>query len=83
MDLFINENYIKTLNEFESFGELALLHGAFRSGSVKAKSDCYLWCLERSKFRDIIDYVNKKNYEENLKFLESIFILSKIFSYIK
>lgn len=76
VELYINEDMVKTFWAGDSFGELALLHGAVRSGSVKAKEDCQLWCLERTKFRTLIEFMNKQNYEENKKFLQSVSILS-------
>lgn len=77
-DLYINENYIKTLKSGESFGELALMHGAPRSGSVKTKGLTYVWCLERRNFRKIVDHINYLNYEENKKFISSIPMLANI-----
>lgn len=77
-ELFINENFIKTLKSGESFGELALMHGAPRSGSVKTKGITFLWCLERRNFRKIIDHINKMNYEENKKFISTIPIFTNI-----
>ena len=40
--LIINGEHKKTLQVGESFGELALLHGAPRSGTVIAETECYL-----------------------------------------
>jgi CRP-like cAMP-binding protein len=78
LDLFINDNYTKTLKKGESFGELALLHGAPRSGTVKTKTNCLLWCLERRNFRKVMDHINLINFEENMKFINSIPILTNI-----
>jgi len=74
--LFINDNYIKSFYPGESFGELALLHNAVRSGSVIAKDETYLYCLERRNFRKIVDHIKLLNYEENKKFINSTGILS-------
>jgi CRP-like cAMP-binding protein len=78
VDLYINDNYIKSLTAGESFGDLALLHDAKRSGTIISSEYTEMWCLERKKFRNIIEYINIKNYEENKNFLQSISILSKI-----
>jgi hypothetical protein len=78
MDLYLNEVYTKTIVSGESFGELALLHGAPRSGTVKTKSKTLLWCLERRNFRKVMDHINLINYEENIKFISSIAILANI-----
>jgi hypothetical protein len=78
VDLYLNDVYTKTIVAGESFGELALLHGAPRSGTVKTKSKVLLWCLERRNFRKIMDHINLINYEENIKFISSIGILANI-----
>jgi hypothetical protein len=78
LDLYLNDVYTKTIVTGESFGELALLHGAPRSGTVKTKSSALLWCLERRNFRKIMDHINLINYEENIKFISSIPILANI-----
>lgn len=77
-ELFINNNYIKNLRAGDSFGELALLHGAPRSGSVKTLGIMFVWCLERRNFRKIVDHINYMNFEENKKFISSIPILCNI-----
>lgn len=76
VDLYINENFIKSLGVGECFGDLALLHDAKRSGTVIASDYTEVWCLERKKFRNIIEFINKKNFEENKIFIQSISILS-------
>jgi CRP-like cAMP-binding protein len=81
VELSINNNIVKSMVSGDSFGELALLHGAVRSGTVKAKEDCKMWCLERTKFRTLIEFLNKQNFEENKKFIQSVPILSKISTY--
>jgi len=81
--LIINNKVVKELKIGESFGELALLHDAPRSGTIVAVTDCLLWTLERKNFRKIIEHITKLNYEENLRFIDSIPILSHIEQYQK
>jgi CRP-like cAMP-binding protein len=78
LDLYINDTLTKTIRKGESFGELALLHGAPRSGTVRTKMTSLLWCLERRNFRKVMDHINLINYEENIKFITSIPILTNI-----
>ena len=81
--LLVNNKKVRILRSGESFGELALLHDAPRSGSIKAITDCLLWTLERKNFRKIVEHITKINYEENLKFIESVSILSHMEQYQK
>jgi CRP-like cAMP-binding protein len=75
-EVTFNANKIIRLGE--SFGELALLHHAPRSGTCITNKDCIFWVLERKLFRKIIEHINKMNFEENKKFIQSIPILDLI-----
>jgi len=70
--LYIDDVEKKVLVPGDSFGDVALLHGAVRSGTIKANEDSFMWCLERKKFKQIIDYIANKNFEENKAFVKSI-----------
>ncbi len=72
VNLYIDNVLKKTLVGGDSFGDLALLHGAVRSGTIRAVDDTFMWCLERKKFKQIIDYMANKNFEENKSFIKSI-----------
>ncbi|MCQ2816280.1 MAG: cyclic nucleotide-binding serine/threonine-protein kinase [archaeon] len=77
INLIIDNVITKKINKGESFGELALLHGAPRTGTCKANTNCYLWVMKRKNFKKIIDHINKINFEENKTFIQSIPVLSK------
>ena len=78
VEVISNNNEKRLLNVGESFGELALLHGATRVTSTKAVTECLLWVMERKNFRKIVDHITKKNFEQNKNFIESIPILANI-----
>ena len=73
--LTIEDKFITKFSSGDSFGELALMHGDSRSGTVTSLEETYLWCLSSNNFRKIVDRVNKKNFEENRKIVEKIPIL--------
>ncbi len=77
--LYINDNFIKNINPGESFGELALLHCAPRSGTIKANQKSVLYCLERAKFKQIVDSLNEANFNESKQFIKSVPSLGKCF----
>lgn len=82
VNLLIDDVNKKTLRHGDSFGELALLHGALRSGTIKTCDDAYMWCLERKKFKQVVDYINNKHFEENRLFIQTIPIINNLESSI-
>jgi cAMP-dependent protein kinase regulator len=46
--------FLKIYEPGEAFGELALLYNAPRAASIKAKTDCLLWALDRNTFNHIV-----------------------------
>ena len=46
-----------------SFGELALMYGSPRAATIRANSDCVLWCLHSQQFKGIIRSHKQKREE--------------------
>jgi cAMP-dependent protein kinase regulator len=46
--------WLKLYKPGEAFGELALLYNAPRAATIKSKTDCILWALDRETFKDIV-----------------------------
>lgn len=78
-----NNTQQNIITKGESFGELALLHGAPRTVTCKALTECYLWVMKRRNFKKIIEHISKINFEENKTFIQSIPVLSKIDNYLQ
>ena len=77
VSLYIDDKFIKNINPGESFGELALLHCSPRSGTVKANTKSIFYCLERAKFKQIVDALNEANFNESKQFIKSVPSLGK------
>ena len=45
---------VKTISDGTGFGELALLYNAPRAATIKAKTNCLLWVLDRNTFNHIV-----------------------------
>lgn len=58
-----------------SFGELALMHDSKRTNSVWTLDKTKLWGIDRYDFRNAVESINSKRYEENKKFIESVPLL--------
>jgi cAMP-dependent protein kinase regulator len=46
--------WLKVYYPGEAFGELALLYNAPRAATIKSKTDCILWALDRATFKNIV-----------------------------
>ncbi|CAD8075753.1 unnamed protein product [Paramecium primaurelia] len=72
VQIIINENPIRVLQQGDQFGEIALLYNATRSASTKALTNCGFWSLERATFRKTIEEITLKEYDENRKFIDQV-----------
>ena len=75
------DKYLKTYVPGEAFGELALLYNAPRAATIKAKTDCVLWCLDRDTFNNIVKEGARLKSEKYENFLKSVDILSTMDKY--
>lgn len=78
VDIYVNNEFMITIGEAGSFGELALIYGTPRAATVKAKSDVKLWGIDRDSYRRILmgsTIRKRKMYEE---FLSKVPILESL-----
>ena len=72
VQVIVNGHCVKELRAGDSFGELALLHDAPRSASVKTTAKTTLWGLERKTFRTALERLNAQNYHDTRHVVESV-----------
>uniref|UniRef100_A0A8D3ATU0 cAMP-dependent protein kinase type I-alpha regulatory subunit n=1 Tax=Scophthalmus maximus TaxID=52904 RepID=A0A8D3ATU0_SCOMX len=77
MDVYVNSEWMTSISEGGSFGELALIYGTPRAATVRAKSNVKLWGIDRDSYRRILmgsTLRKRKMYEE---FLSKVSILAE------
>ncbi|KAJ6659806.1 hypothetical protein lerEdw1_018522 [Lerista edwardsae] len=78
VDVYVNGEWVTSIGEGGSFGELALIYGTPRAATVKAKTDLKLWGIDRDSYRRILmgsTLRKRKMYEE---FLSKVSILKSL-----
>jgi cGMP-dependent protein kinase len=69
IDITVNSNYIRTLNECEYFGDRALFFNEPRSATATANGNVEVYVLEKEDFKSILEN-NLKDYLLNRYFLQ-------------
>uniref|UniRef100_A0A671UCD8 cAMP-dependent protein kinase type I-alpha regulatory subunit n=2 Tax=Sparus aurata TaxID=8175 RepID=A0A671UCD8_SPAAU len=78
MDVYVNNQFVTSIGEGGSFGELALIYGTPRAATVRAKANVKLWGIDRESYRRILmgsTLRKRKMYEE---FLSKVSILESL-----
>jgi cAMP-dependent protein kinase regulator len=47
VEVYVNNKCVTAISDGGSFGELALIYGTPRAATIKAKTDCKLWAIDR------------------------------------
>ncbi len=66
-----------TLGPGSSFGELALMYNTPRAASIKSKSECVVWEIDRTSYRGILVYFKYLRNKQYMEFLRNVEIMDK------
>jgi len=69
------DKVVKVCGPGDAFGELALLYSCPRAASVRARSACFLWQLDRETFNHIVKDASQKKRDKYESFLKSVPLL--------
>ncbi|EFC48916.1 cAMP-dependent protein kinase regulatory subunit [Naegleria gruberi] len=75
------EKVVKEYQAGDAFGELALIYGTPRAATVRAKSDCKLYAINRITFRRIVMMNTKRKREMYEDFLKRVPLLETLTDY--
>lgn len=75
------EKIVKTCEEGDVFGELALLYNCPRAASVESKGECILWRLDRDTFNSIVKEAAQKKRTRYDAFLAKVPLLASMDAY--
>uniref|UniRef100_A0A672YMP8 cAMP-dependent protein kinase type I-alpha regulatory subunit n=2 Tax=Sphaeramia orbicularis TaxID=375764 RepID=A0A672YMP8_9TELE len=78
MDVYVNSEWVTSIGEGGSFGELALIYGTPRAATVRSRTNVKLWGIDRDSYRRILmgsTLRKRKMYEE---FLSKVSILESL-----
>ena len=78
VDVIIDGQTKKTLNQYDYFGELALMYNAPRSAAIYAKEKCSFWVINKRAFTKVYSEIVTKVSKENQKFLETVDLFSHL-----
>eukprot|EP00026_Physarum_polycephalum_P004835 Phypoly_transcript_04859.p1 GENE.Phypoly_transcript_04859~~Phypoly_transcript_04859.p1 ORF type:complete len:512 (+),score=120.41 Phypoly_transcript_04859:492-2027(+) len=71
---------VAVLRAGDTFGELALWYDTPRNATVRARTQCVLWVVERTKFVELLGY-KKHQFEPWIKVLERVDLLKSLMPY--
>ena len=54
VEVFVNNKCVTAISDGGSFGELALIYGTPRAATIKAKTECKLWAIDRKVDRRLL-----------------------------
>jgi cGMP-dependent protein kinase len=82
VDIHIDSNYIRTLNELEFFGERSLFFNEPRTATAQANGKVEIYVIEEKNFKAILED-NLSSYLKNRFFLQDNSLEIKDFDYIR
>lgn len=73
--VYVNNEWVTSIGEGGSFGELALIYGTPRAATVRAKSNVKLWGIDRESYRRILMVRYKNKTVGKIDFLSHSWLL--------
>ena len=65
-------NFEKNISRGDGVGEMALIYNSPRTITVKCKTTCEVWYIDRFDFLEVIENIAKKQASESMKFFSKL-----------
>jgi CRP-like cAMP-binding protein len=78
LELSIKGEKKKVFNDWDCFGELALLQKCKRTGTVKCLTDSKVYFIDGGIFRDLVQRLNNNRMKDRYSFIEMIPIIKNL-----
>jgi cGMP-dependent protein kinase len=78
LEMFSNAKIIKSIKPQDGFGELALLYRTERTSTVTAREACSMWAIDRQTFREAVEEVIIREYNENRRCIDKVKIFHNL-----
>ncbi|CDW81320.1 UNKNOWN [Stylonychia lemnae] len=72
------QQYVTTLRQGNSFGELALMYGKNRSATIETAEDTHFVTLEKKDYKKVLMEADEKKMTEELKYIRQFAILGQM-----
>ena len=77
-EIFIDNEKKEYIGRGSCFGDWALIHNCNREYTIKAKSDCVVWALEKKNFKKIIEHLSNISFGENILIANNFPVLNAL-----
>lgn len=78
VEIIVDNVPVRVMGPYESFGDFALLYNAPRSGSARCLIDTFMWTIERSLFRGLLNSLKTKEFNQNAELLKQVSVFNQL-----
>lgn len=78
VEVYLNDEKVSEITDNGSFGELALIYGTPRAATIKAKTPCDLYAIDRDTYRRILMGATIRKRKMYESFLEKVPLLAEL-----
>jgi len=78
VEIIVDNVPVRIMGPYEAFGDFALLYNAPRSASARCVTDTFMWTIERSVFRGLLNSLKTKEFNQNAELLKQVSVFNQL-----